>query len=60
MPHHDEYVWLPEERLYARLVNLGAYASRLHYTKDGIDYYVTADNEEFEYFGDYGIDYDTD
>lgn len=60
MPRRDEYVWLLDERVYAQLISLGAYASHIKYTKDGIDYNVTISNEDFEYFGEYGIDYDTD
>lgn len=55
-----EYVWIPDERVYGILVSAGAYYSRVMYSKDGITYEVVMDNDEFEYFGDYGIDYDTD
>ena len=55
-----EYVWIPEEKVYGICINAGAYYSTVVYSVDGITYEVVMDNDEFEYFGDYGIDYDTD
>lgn len=60
MARDPEYVWIPEERVYGILVSAGAYYSRVVYSTGGITYEVVMDNDEFEYFGDYGIDYDTD
>lgn len=54
-----EYVWIPEEKVYGILINYGAYYSTVVYSVGGITYEVVMDNDEFEYFGDYGIDYDT-
>lgn len=58
--HVPEYVWIPEERVYGILISSGAYYSRVVYSLEGTTYEVVMDNDEFEYFGDYGIDYDTD
>ena len=55
-----EYVWIPEERVYGIIVSSGAYCSLVMYSAGGTTYEVVMDNDEFEYFGDYGIDYDTD
>ena len=52
-----EYVWIPDERVYGILVSSGAYFSTVAYSVDGITYQVVMSNDEFEYFGDYGIDY---
>ena len=60
MTRGPEYVWIPDERVYGILVSSGAYYSRVEYSVDGITYEVVMDNDDFEYFGDYGIDYDTD
>lgn len=44
-----EIVWLVDERTYAQLVSLGAYFSKVKYTREGIDYEVLVSNDEFEY-----------
>lgn len=46
----DEVVWLTEERTLAVLVTLGAYMSKVKYTRAGVDYEIFIDNDEFEYF----------
>ena len=45
----DEFVWLEEKRIYARLIQLGAHASLVRYS-DGINNYeVWVENDEFEF-----------
>lgn len=45
-----EHVWMVEENVRAELVWLGAFVSKVRYTKKGIDYEVIVDNDEFEYW----------
>jgi hypothetical protein len=44
-----ELVFLTDERIVAQLIELGAYASRVRYTRMGIEYEVVVTNDEFEY-----------
>lgn len=53
-----EYVWLTEERTFAELLNLGAHASLVRYTREGHDFEVYVDNDEFEYREDDDSDED--
>lgn len=55
-----EIVWLTEERLFAELVNLGAHASLVRYTRAGNEYEVYVDNDEFEYREEDDSDEDED
>ncbi len=59
MTREPEYVWIPDERVYGICINAGAHFSTIVYSVDGITYKVVMLNDEFAYFGDYGIDYDT-
>lgn len=60
MNKSPEYVWLTDERTYAELVSLGAYVSRVRYTRGGIDFEVLIDNDEFEYKEVSDVDGDED
>lgn len=46
-----ELLWLTEERCFAEMVTNGAHCSIVKYTREGIDYEVIVDNDEFTYFG---------
>ena len=48
----DPYVWLTEERTWARLLNLGAYFSKVQFSRGGIDYEILIGNDEFEFSGE--------
>ena len=47
--YYDEIivVFLHEERTYGEIGQLGAFASLVHYQKDGIDYEVMMENSDF-------------
>lgn len=47
MPH-VEIVWLLEERVFGILVRLGTYFSLVRYNKNGMEYEVLIENDEFE------------
>lgn len=49
----DDIVWLTEERTFARLVEMGAFYSVVKYTRDGIDYEVIVENDEFVFGEDH-------
>jgi hypothetical protein len=56
----DEFVWLDEKRVYAKLVQLGAHASLVRYS-DGINNYeVWVTNDEFEFIEPEEADAGTD
>lgn len=40
-------VYLHEEKVYGTVEKLGAFASNVKYQKDGIEYEVFAENDEF-------------
>lgn len=47
MPHKT-VVYLTEERIHGELISMGAYASRVVYTLDGIEYDEYIENDYFE------------
>lgn len=55
-----EIVWLIDERTHAELVNLGAHASLVRYTRKGHEFEVYVDNDEFEYREENDSDSDED
>ena len=40
-------VYIPEEKVYGTVDQLGAFASVVKYTKEGIDHEVLLENDEF-------------
>lgn len=54
-----EVVWLTEERTYAYLIQSWAYYALVRYTREGIDYEVFVDADDFEYINE-GDDSDED
>lgn len=51
-------VWIVDERVFGRIVGpMGAYYSNVVYTKDGIDYEVLMENDEFQLVEEW-IDYE--
>ena len=49
MDSEFEIVWLEEERTFAELVSMGAYYSRIRYSRNGIDYDTWIANDEYKY-----------
>lgn len=49
MDREFEIVWLEEERTFAELLNVGAYFSRVYYTRGGVDYDIWVANDEYKY-----------
>jgi len=47
--YYDEFiiVFLHDERIYGEIQSLGAFASMVHYEKDGIEYEVMVENSDF-------------
>lgn len=41
-------VYIYDEKTYGELVSFGGYVSKIHYSKNGIDYEVMLLNEDFE------------
>lgn len=55
-----ELVWLTEERVHGWLLgSMGAFFSMVHYIKDGIEYDVWVENDEFILMEDLN-EYDSD
>lgn len=50
-------VYIPDEQCFGTLVSYGAYASRINYKKNGIEYTVDLFNDEFEIIEESGIYY---
>jgi len=55
--YDDRYriVWIHEEQVYGVLVSEGAFASLVKYSKDGIEYKVYLENEEFTLMQEIGF-----
>lgn len=53
----ENLVWLLEERTFGYLVHYGAHFSTVTFTRDGIDYEVFVENDEFVVMED-TFDYD--
>lgn len=51
-----QFVWLIEDRTIGVLIQQGAYVSLVRYAKDGTDYEVYLENDEFEFLDDEGDD----
>lgn len=52
-----QIVWLHEEQCHGSIVKEGAYVSKVRYQKDGIDYEVYVDNEEFSIIDEIGFEH---
>jgi len=44
-----EVIWLTEERVHGLLLNMGAHYSTVKYTKNGMEYQVLIENNEFNF-----------
>lgn len=60
MVHEPEIVWLLTERHFALLVQRDAFYSLVAYTRDGQDYEVVVNNDDYEFWEDRAIDYEQD
>lgn len=60
MVNASEIIWLLEERTYGILVKLGAFFSTVRYVKDGTDFEVLIENDEFELWKEHILDYESD
>lgn len=60
MTHEPEIVWLLEDRHFAILLNRGAFYSTVAFTRDGVDYEVVIENDDYEEWEDHAIDYESD
>jgi hypothetical protein len=47
-----EIVWLVVERHFAVLVNRGAFTSVVKFSRDGADYEVEIENDDYEFYED--------
>jgi hypothetical protein len=43
-------VWLTEERCFGRLIEMGAYFSRIQYILGGVEFDVYVENDEWEFW----------
>lgn len=55
-----EIVWLIEDRHFAILLHRGAYYSTVQYTRDGTDYEVVVENDDYEDWEEHALDYEQD
>lgn len=55
-----EIVWLFEERTYAYLVMMGAYYSHVQYRRGDETVNLLVENDEFEVWKDYAIEYESE
>lgn len=54
----NQIIWLIEDRTIGVLIQLGAHVSLVRYAKDGIDYEVYLENDEFEFIDEGDDDQD--
>ena len=59
MLHRESLIWIIDERIYGELVTMGAYYSTVRYVRDGLEYEVDLENDEFILVEDL-IEYDND
>lgn len=55
-----EIVWLTEDRHFALLIQRDAFYSLVAYTREGINYEVVVKNDDYEFWEEYGFDYEQD
>lgn len=53
----SQIVYIFDEYCLGQIVSYGAHASKIKYSKNGIEYIVDLLNEEFEIIGELGIHY---
>lgn len=41
-------IYIPDERVYGEIISYGTYASKIRYSRDGIEYQILMLNEDFE------------
>lgn len=53
--HQPEYIWIfvDDKRFLGTLINYGAYWSTVRYIKDGMEYEVLIENNEWEPWEEY-------
>jgi hypothetical protein len=56
----DEVIWYGEERCYAFLVSRHAFFSIIRYTKDGYEYVVAVENDDYDLWEERAIEFETD
>lgn len=55
-----EIVWLKERRHYATLIYRGTYYSVVSWFEDAIEYEDTIENDDYEFFEERAIEFDSD
>lgn len=55
-----EIVWLLEDRHFAILLHRGAYYSTVKYKRDGMDYEVIIENDDYEDWEEHATVYEQD
>lgn len=55
--YEDRYriVWIHEEQVYGTILSEGAFVSLIRYSKDGMEYEVYLENEEFTLMEEIGF-----
>lgn len=56
--HPESVVWIPEARAYGYIVSYGAFGSTVWYVKDGLEFEVWLENDEFEIMENGPVEYD--
>jgi hypothetical protein len=51
-----EVVWLHEYRTYAFLISMGAYYSHVKFSRNGLDYEIIVENDDFETWEEHAVD----
>lgn len=53
---HHVIVFILDEQVYGEIINHGAFASLVRFSKDGIEYEIFLENDEFETVEDIVLD----
>lgn len=51
MLYSQGLVWIEDEGVYGKCLHYGAYFSTIAYAKDGMEYEVLMENDEFTFIG---------
>lgn len=55
-----EVVWLTEERTFGFLINRGAEFSRVRFERQGIEYEILVENDEYEFWEERATGYESE
>lgn len=53
---HNIIIYVHDEQVYGKIINQGAFASLVNFSKDGIEYEIFMENDEFDIVQDIAVE----